>query len=73
MLGLGSKVIVRVPTSEETAKMLLKFNGLESVIDGRSVYKNESNTVYTFTVKYCDSLAGKPYWFVRDWLKEVTE
>lgn len=73
MLGLGTKVIVNVPTKEETAKMLVKFNGMESYINGRSIYKNESNSVYTFTVKHCESLTGKPFWFTREWLKEVTE
>lgn len=73
MLSIGTKVIVNVPAKEETAKMLVKFNGMESYISGGSVYRNESNSIYTFTVKHCESLKGKPFWFIRDWLKEVKE
>lgn len=74
LLKTGMKVRVNVPTDEQGAERLLKFNGLVTeitdikrvkVVDGLG----RANRYSMYELKWCTTLEGRPYYFVKEWLE----
>ena len=70
MITVGSTVLVDVPVGDDT-KMLVKFNEMETVVTNKRSIKVNENRQTLYELKYCESVFGIPYSFMKEWLVEI--